>query len=57
MSWRSIKVPDSFEGAKYLSKVFIDASNYDYIHFKNIQLEKNGKVENINEKTEGVWEF
>lgn len=48
------KIPDSFEGAKYLSKAFIDASNYDYIHFKNVKLEKNGKVENLNKKTEGV---
>jgi len=38
----------------YQKPSFIDASNHDYIHFKNIQLEKNGKGENLNKKTEGV---
>lgn len=45
------KIPDSFEGAKYLSKAFLDASNYDFIDFKNVKFEKNGKIENVNKKS------
>lgn len=51
------KIPDSFEGAKFLSKAFVDASNYDFIDFKNVRFEKNGKVEKINRKTEGVLQI
>jgi Glycosyl hydrolases family 28 len=50
----SQKVPESFEGAKFQSKAFMDALNYDFIDFKNVQFEKNGKVEKVNKKTKSV---
>ena len=50
----SEKIPDSFEGAKFLSKAFVDASNFDFIDFKNVQFQKNAKVEIINKKSKGV---
>jgi Glycosyl hydrolases family 28 len=51
------KVPDSFEGAKFLSKAFVNASNFDFIDFKNVQFEKNGKVEKVNKKLKGVLQI
>jgi hypothetical protein len=51
------KIPDSFEGAKYQSKAFVDALNYDFIDFKNVQFEKNGKVEKLNKKSRGVLQI
>ena len=47
------EIPDSFEGAKFQSKALVDASNYDFIDFKNVTFEKNGKVEKLNVKSTG----
>ncbi len=48
------KVSGSFEGAKHKSNAFVNASNYDFIDFKNVQFEKNGKVEKLSKKSKGV---
>ncbi len=44
----SEKIPDGFEGAKYQSKAFIDASNFDFITFRNVKIKKHEKVINLN---------
>jgi Glycosyl hydrolases family 28 len=45
------KIPDSFEGAKYQSKAFAEASNLDFIDFINVKFEKKGNVQNLNKKS------
>ena len=47
------QILDGFEGAKYRSKAFFEASNYDFVLIKNVKFQKKGTVRLVNQKSKG----
>jgi hypothetical protein len=47
-----LNAPNGFEGAKYSSDAFFNASNFGFIKMENITFEKNGKTQTLNTNLE-----
>ena len=47
------QTPDGFEGAKYSSTAFFEASNYDFVAMENVSFQKKGTVRLLNQQSKG----